>query len=169
MTNFSQKTLKICLKLLNQSIYSLVILALIWQCFPRVTSFAQTIGAEAETQISESLAENAVNDLLSQLGEPKRIITVPITAYSSTVDQCDSTPCITANGFNLCENNAQNVIAANFLPFGTKVRFPDYDPDTIYTVQDRMNARYYYRADIWMKTRNEAKIFGIKKLTMEIY
>ena len=67
------------------------------------------------------------------------------------------------------QEHQQNVIAANFLPFGTKVRFPDYDPETIYTVQDRMNARYRYRADIWMKTRQEAKIFGIKNLKMEIY
>ena len=98
-----------------------------------------------------------------------KTINMPVTAYSSTVDQCDSTPCITANGFNLCENNKQNVIASNYLPFGTKVKFPDYDPDTIYTVQDRMNARYYQRADIWMKTRSEAIAFGYQNLKMEIY
>jgi 3D (Asp-Asp-Asp) domain-containing protein len=32
-----------------------------------------------------------------------------------------------------------------------------------------MNARYAYRADIWMKTRQEAKVFGIKTIKMEIY
>jgi 3D (Asp-Asp-Asp) domain-containing protein len=96
-------------------------------------------------------------------------MTVPVTAYNSLPGQTDSTPCITANGFNLCKNNQQNVIAANFLPFGTKVRFPDYDPNTIYTVQDRMNARYYYRADIWMKNRPDAVKFGLQNLKIEIY
>jgi len=93
---------------------------------------------------------------------------VPITAYSSTVDQCDDTPCITANGFDLCDNNQENVIAANFLPFGTKVRIPELFGDRIFTVQDRMNARYYYRADVWMKTRQSARNFGLVYATIEV-
>jgi len=93
---------------------------------------------------------------------------IPVTAYSSTVDQCDSTPCITANGFDLCENNQENVIAANFLPFGAKVRMPEIYGDRIFTVQDRMNARYYYRADIWMKTREAAVKFGLVYTTIEV-
>ncbi|MFA6255426.1 MAG: hypothetical protein WC675_05380 [Patescibacteria group bacterium] len=93
---------------------------------------------------------------------------IPITAYSSTIDQCDSTPCITANGFDLCANNQENVIAANFLPFGTKVRIPEVFGDRIFTVQDRMNARYYYRADVWMKARADAKKFGIVYAKLEV-
>jgi 3D (Asp-Asp-Asp) domain-containing protein len=93
---------------------------------------------------------------------------IPITAYSSTVDQCDSTPCLTANDFNLCEHNQEDVIAANFLPFGTKVRIPEYFGDQVFTVVDRMNARYYYRADIWMKTREAAQKFGIVYTTIEV-
>jgi 3D (Asp-Asp-Asp) domain-containing protein len=93
---------------------------------------------------------------------------IPVTAYSSTVDQCDSTPCITANGFDLCKHNQEDVIAANFLPFGTKVRMPEIYGDRIFTVQDRMNARYYYRADIWMKTRAAAVKFGLVYTTIEV-
>ncbi|MCX6743721.1 MAG: hypothetical protein NT116_05845 [Candidatus Parcubacteria bacterium] len=33
----------------------------------------------------------------------------------------------------------------------------------------RMNARYAYRADIWMKTTADARQFGLKTLKMEIY
>jgi len=153
---------------LAKSLNFLLILVLVWQfCFPRITSLAQTADL---TNFSEKQPEEEVKISISEkLGEPSRVVTIPVTAYSSTVDQCDSTPCITANGFNLCENNTQNVIASNYLPFGTKVRFPDYDPDTIYTVQDRMNKRYFFKADIWMKTRTEAKLFGYQRLKMEIY
>jgi 3D (Asp-Asp-Asp) domain-containing protein len=93
---------------------------------------------------------------------------VVITAYSSTVDQTDSTPCITANGFDLCEHNRENVIATNILPFGTKVRFPEIYGKKIFTVQDRMNKRYTYRADIWKKDRQSAVRFGAKYTTIEV-
>lgn len=94
--------------------------------------------------------------------------TVIVTAYSSTADQTDSSPCITANGFNVCEHNRENVIAANFLPFGTRVRLPDIYGEKVFTVQDRMNPRHYSRVDIWMKTRNKAKQFGVKRSKVEI-
>jgi len=93
---------------------------------------------------------------------------VTVTAYSSTVDQTDSTPCITANGFNVCEHNKENIIAANFLPFGARVRLPELYGDKVFTVQDRMNRRYSYRVDLWMKTREKAKKFGVKYTTVEI-
>ena len=82
-------------------------------------------------------------------GEPKRVIYVMVTAYSSTPDQTDDTPFHTANGTYVRDG----IIAANFLKFGTKVRFPDYFGNRVFEVQDRMNARYTNRADIWMPTR----------------
>ena len=160
---FNLKFLKILHNLMQKSIVFLLILALIWQfAFPRLSSEAQTMDAN-------TLAEIKQEQFQAELGQLMRTINVPVTAYNSLPGQTDSTPCITANGYNLCTNNQQNVIAANFLKFGTKVRFPDFDPNTVYTVQDRMNARYAYRADIWMQTREQAKQFGIKTLKMEIY
>jgi 3D (Asp-Asp-Asp) domain-containing protein len=159
---------KISQKFIEKSLTFLVILSLVWQfAFPRITSLAATDPEVTKTQIIDQLVEEV--SLIKQLGAPVKVMTIPVTAYNSLPGQTDATPCITANGFNLCKNNTQNVIAANFLPFGTKVRFPDYDPETIYTVQDRMNARYYYRADIWMKTYADARLFGIKNLKVEIY
>ena len=93
---------------------------------------------------------------------------ITVTAYSSTVDQCDSTPCISASGFNLCEHNREDIIATNYLPMGTKVKFPELYGDKIFTVEDRMNARYYKRADFWMKTRDKAKQFGLQYIKMEV-
>ncbi|PIR74507.1 MAG: hypothetical protein COU35_01945 [Candidatus Magasanikbacteria bacterium CG10_big_fil_rev_8_21_14_0_10_47_10] len=95
-------------------------------------------------------------------------VMVVATAYSSTPDQTDATPCITADGFDLCEHGQETVIAANFLSFGTRVRFPELG-NNVYTVHDRMNSRYGNgRVDIWLKTRDDARIFGAKTLTMEI-
>ena len=95
-------------------------------------------------------------------------LTVTATAYSSTAAQTDSSPCTTANGFNVCKANKENVIAANFLPFGTKVKFPEVYGDKIFTVQDRMNRRFTKRIDFWMKTTNKARQFGVKRVKAQV-
>ncbi|GEM_PF-3265331 len=100
--------------------------------------------------------------------EPGSTRTIVVTAYSSTKDQTDSSPCITANGFNVCEHGNEDVVAANFLPFGTRVQFPDHFGDREFIVQDRMNARYSNRVDIWMKSRGAAKQFGVRRLKMVV-
>ncbi|MCD4762297.1 3D domain-containing protein [bacterium] len=91
-----------------------------------------------------------------------------LSAYNSEVGQCDSTPCITANGFNLCEHGIEDSVAANFLRFGTKIRIPDLFGERIFVVRDRMNKRYTDRIDIWMLDKPEAKKFGIKIAKIEI-
>lgn len=97
-----------------------------------------------------------------------KTLEIPVTAYNSLPEQTDSTPCHTANGFDLCAHNQEDVIATNFLPFGTKVRMPELFGDRIFTVQDRMNARYHYRADIWMKSRPAAVKFGLVYTKIEV-
>lgn len=87
-----------------------------------------------------------------------------VTAYSSTVDQCDSSPFYTASGTHV----HNGTIASNFLKFGTKVRFPSVYGDRIFIVEDRMNSRFNSRVDIWFPTRQEAKSFGAKRLEIEI-
>jgi len=60
-------------------------------------------------------------------------------------------------------------VAANFLAFGTKVRFPELFGDKIFVVYDRMHERFSEdRIDIWFMSTEEAKNFGIKKTIMEI-
>ncbi|MFH2136386.1 MAG: hypothetical protein ABII19_02010 [Patescibacteria group bacterium] len=126
-----------------------------------VPSFT-AIGNEAVLEIMESEPAHLVR---AEDKEPKKMIYVTMTAYSSTPDQTDDSPFITANGTWVHDGT----LAANFLPFGTKVRLPDYSGDKVYVVEDRMNQRYTYRADIWMETREAAKQFGVKYLKMEIY
>jgi 3D (Asp-Asp-Asp) domain-containing protein len=89
-----------------------------------------------------------------------------VTAYSSTPDQTDDTPFITASGKPV----AEDIIANNLLAFGTKVRIPEIYGDKILTVGDRMHARMgLYHADLWFPTRDQAKEFGAKyNVTIEV-
>ena len=87
-----------------------------------------------------------------------------VTAYSSTVDQTDSTPFITASGTSV----RWGVVAANFLPIGTKIRIPEIFGDEVFFVEDRMNERYNRRVDIWMHTRQDAKDFGVRNVIIEV-
>ncbi|MDX1608211.1 MAG: hypothetical protein R3251_03300 [Candidatus Spechtbacterales bacterium] len=89
---------------------------------------------------------------------------VPITAYSSTPDQTDGSPFITASGTRVRDG----IVAANFLPIGTKIRIPEYYGDKVFVVEDRMNARYWQKVDIWMPTRSEALRFGLRNTYIEI-
>jgi 3D (Asp-Asp-Asp) domain-containing protein len=92
-------------------------------------------------------------------------IEITVTGYSSTPEQTDDTPFITASG-KVVEDG---IIAANFLDFGTKVRFPELFGDKIFIVEDRMHEKFSNdRVDIWFPTTEEAKNFGIKKTIMEI-
>lgn len=98
----------------------------------------------------------------------KYTINTTITAYNSDIYQCDDTPCITANGFDVCEHGIEDTIAANFLPFGTKVKIPEHFGDRVFIVRDRMNSRYTNRVDVWMIEKQDAKKFGIKRAKIEI-
>jgi len=89
---------------------------------------------------------------------------VPVTAYSSTYDQTDSTPFITASGTNVREG----VIACNFLRFGTRVRFPQLYGEKIFVVEDRMAVKNSHKMDIWFVSRDQAKQFGVKTAKVEI-
>ena len=106
----------------------------------------------------------------SALTAPDETASVVLTAFTSTPDQTDDTPCITADGTDVCTTKIPTV-AANWLPFGTKVKIPSLFGDKVFEVHDRMNKRYGRgRMDIWFDTsKAEAFKFGIKRATVEIY
>lgn len=91
-----------------------------------------------------------------------------ITAYNSEVGQTDDSPCITANGFNVCKHGEEDTIAANFLAFGTKVRIPELFGDRIFVVRDRMSTKHNNKVDVWMKNRTSAIKFGVRTAKIEI-
>jgi len=91
-----------------------------------------------------------------------------ITAYNSIPGQTDDSPCITANGFNVCKHNTEDTIAVNFLKFGTKVRIPEIFGDRIFVVRDRMHKRYTNRVDIWMINKADAIKLGKRLAKIEV-
>jgi len=93
-----------------------------------------------------------------------RTMNVIMTAYSSTPDQTDGNPFVTASGSTV----HFGTVAANFLPFGTKIRIPDYFGKQIFTVEDRTAKRFSNRVDVWFPTRGAAIQFGKRTLRIEI-
>lgn len=98
---------------------------------------------------------------------PDKKIKAVITAYTSTPGQTDDTPFIAASGKRVHDG----MIAANGLPFGTKIKIPSVYGDKIFIVEDRMNSRYGFgRFDVWLDTtRAEARKFGVKRVEVEIF
>ena len=117
----------------------------------------------------ETASFEIVNSLPANIGlDTARTKNVFITAYNSEVAQCDDDPCTTANGYNLCEHGIEDSIAANFLPFGAKVRIPELFGNKVFIVRDRMNSRYDSRVDVWMVNKTDAIQFGVKFAKIEI-
>lgn len=71
-----------------------------------------------------------------------------VTAYNSVPEQTDSTPCIGADGTNICNryNNGEKICAANFVPLGTIIVVDNLGPCT---VADKLNNRYPNRVDVY--------------------
>ncbi len=99
---------------------------------------------------------------------PDKVITKGvITAYTSTPGQTDDTPFIAASGKRVHDG----MIAANGLPFGTRIKIPSVYGEKIFVVEDRMNRRYGAgRFDVWLDmSRAEARKFGVKRVEVEIF
>lgn len=98
------------------------------------------------------------------LNLPKAVYTKEVTAFSSTAEETDDTPFLTASGTHV----HQGTVAANWLPLGTKIRIPELFGATTFTVEDRMNSRYPDRVDVWYPEKNQAKDFGVHTLQVEV-
>ena len=94
---------------------------------------------------------------------------IPVTAYNSVYWQTDATPCIGAQGTDICVLLAQgsDTCAANFVPLGTVL---DVEGLGTCVVRDRMNARYHYRVDWYMGMDLQgARSWGVKYLDVGVY
>jgi 3D (Asp-Asp-Asp) domain-containing protein len=93
-----------------------------------------------------------------------------VTAYNAgDPRQTDDTPCISANGENLCKALAagKKRCAANFVPLGSRLHV---DKVGVCLVTDRTNKRYGNRVDIAMHRHelHKARQFGRQKLKVRI-
>ena len=77
-----------------------------------------------------------------------------VTAYSSSPDEADDTPFISADG-----NTVYDGLAAcpRRYDFGTRVMIDN----RIYTCGDRLAEKYDHRFDIWKATKQEAIDYGM--------
>jgi len=162
---------------MDLSVASLVLVIGLYILFPTVANADQLFEQIHPDSLTISLVIQSMKNETEQYGqlpvakdaEPRTQYTVPITAYTSDVYQTDDTPCITASGLDVCERDIENVVAANFLPIGTRVRIPELFGDRVFYVEDRMNSRYYYKMDVWMKEYSQAKTFGVQYATIEVF
>ena len=189
------KKFKISEDLVPLSSRQRLVIGLIIACtFQFLLFFAPALAAEAVAQdqnaitmdaISKSAADPTVASLIQEIKTPIEASSTPpiepekeikvisrsthtMTAYNSDPAQTDDTPCLTANGFDVCAHGIEDTIAANFLKLGTKVRIPELYGDRIFVVRDRMNQRYSDRVDIWMKDKANARKFGVKVAKIEV-
>ncbi|HLC99800.1 MAG TPA: hypothetical protein VJC11_02455 [Patescibacteria group bacterium] len=133
--------------------------------------FAQDAQVERVNQPEVVLGAEEAGNLSDRIQFPKaadrkvlRSLRVTATAYSSTRDQTDASPFISASGVHVFDG----MVAANFLRFGTKIRIPDYYGDKQFVVLDRMNPRFSSRVDVWMDSRGKAKQFGVRHVRIEV-
>lgn len=94
------------------------------------------------------------------------ISTIPVvlTAYSSTIWQTDDTPFITASGKTVRDG----IVAANFLPMGTRIKIPEIYGQKVFIVEDRMHPRKKFQVDIWFQDYWDALDFGAQHSTIEV-
>lgn len=138
--------------------------------FPALAMAAKTDilanNKEKELTVAES-SEGKLLNLIKGVKRPNKVVPTVLTAYSSTPDQTDDDPFVAASGKRVYDG----MVAANWLPMGTKIKIPALYGEKIFTVDDRMNARYGYgRMDIWMDApRVQVNKFGVKRAAVEVY
>ncbi len=111
------------------------------------------------------------------LGREKLLSLLPplevvVTGYSSTVDQTDETPFLTASMTQvrpgviaLSRDLIQRYNPNAPFRYGDRIHVEGFGE---FVVEDTMNRRYKKRADIWFATTDEAMHWGAKKLEITL-
>ena len=128
-----------------------------------ITNIAEE--AKPTTQTQDAFLETPIYaSNYAPVKSKRSTLKVYITAYSSSPDETDDTPDITASG----SRTRDGVIATNMLPFGTKVRIPRLFGKKLFVVEDRRHSRFSDRVDIWFPEKQDAKNFGIRYAEVEV-
>ena len=116
--------------------------------------------------MKEQLSRRQRESIVAPTQAEKRFYSAKVSAYTSSVDQTDDTPFITASGSYVRDG----IAAANFLPMGTKFRIPKLFGDKVFVVEDRMNSRYNgtTHVDIFMEDGRQAYLFGMQSAQLEV-
>lgn len=134
----------------------LAILVLIALCIFVYLVIAKIFSARYDIDFSKRIFTDVVIDYMRKRYTRIEFIA---TAYSSSSDECDSTPFITASG----QRVRWGIVAADKkYPFDTKIYIPYFQQ--VFEVQDRGGAIKGNRIDIWFPSKEAAIKFGVKKL-----
>ncbi len=151
---------------LKTGVFALVFIAAAGWLFP--PSAAESVLEKIEFKLPLGVIIVNKNSILQAsppgVPEPAAKFIIYVTAYSSSEDETDSTPFITASGTRVRDG----VVASNFFGFGTKVRIPRLFGDKVFVIEDRMHERYQDRIDIWMPSKWHALRFGKQIAEVEI-
>ncbi len=123
------------------------------------------LGLGLSSSLYPAVGVNSTSPVLAQdplaaqinLAEAREVVNLWVTAYSSTPEETDDTPFITASGKSVRDG----IVATNLLPFGTRIQIPKIFGDRVFVVEDRMHQRKTNHLDIWMSSQENAKKFGI--------
>jgi 3D (Asp-Asp-Asp) domain-containing protein len=113
-----------------------------------------------------------VEELTTPKGFPRQLFRIPVTvtAYSSTTDQTDSTPFVTASNTRV----RRGIIALSrdllreFTPgapfgYGDQV---ELEGQGRFVVEDTMHPRFDKRVDIWFPNRAAARRWGVQRFQL---
>ncbi len=140
---------------------------------PSPSARKSTLGQEF-VQTAHDLRDDLVRamELIEEIfGHPVdldsvRTVPVTITAYTSTVWQCDETPYLTASMHGVRNGVlavSRDLIDEMGLYFGKRVFIPGHG---IFEVRDLMNRRWTKRVDIWHEDIEVARHFGRQSGTL---
>ena len=148
--------LAVFLQIIAESVRKIWIIPVFLFCLIMPWPINLFISAEDALAEEAIIIEQAIYPVIKEK-QPRSAFQARLTAYSSTVDQCDGNPFITASGATVKDG----IVATNCLPFGTRLKIPSIFGDKIFTVQDRMSWRYGCAGvDIWFPDRASAMRFG---------
>lgn len=157
----------------DMAVIAVMSLAVLGATLP--ASVSATVGQSSATDRAIALQVEAMQNKTADAGmlpktdlvdAPDRVMHVSMTAYNSLPEQTDGNPFETAMG----TTTRRGIVAANFVPLGTYIKIPELYGDEVFIVEDRMNARYTSRVDIWMENYSDARQFGVKHdVAIEVY
>lgn len=91
-----------------------------------------------------------------------------VTAYNNVREQTDDTPCISADGTDICQRYraGEKICAANWVPIGTRLRVQGYGDCT---VADRMAPKNGEKVDVYLgQDVAAARAWGARRIEVLI-
>lgn len=129
-----------------------------------VAAFTVAILIPATTVYSRAEAKELDEPPLYSPQSSYTVVYAEISAYTSSVDETDDTPFLTASG---AVTGHGTLACPRKYPFGTKVEIAG----KLYTCEDRMAQKYRDREvfDMWTESKSIAYQWGRRNVNVKIY